>query len=49
MTLPSVVQHLWSATPGEFGIGLRVVGTAQTTELSRSVPFTAWTPWIPFS
>ncbi|MGA4538465.1 hypothetical protein ACPA54_00555 [Uniformispora flossi] len=49
VTLPSGTEHLWGASTGEFGIGLRVVGTAQNPELSSTLPFTAWSPWIPAS
>ncbi|WP_345676432.1 hypothetical protein [Yinghuangia aomiensis] len=49
MTLPSGTEHLWGASTGEFGIGLRVVGTAQNPELSSTLPFTAWSPWMPAS
>jgi hypothetical protein len=43
VALPSGVEHVWSAAPGEFGSGLRVVGTAQNPELSSTLPLTART------
>jgi hypothetical protein len=49
VALPSGVEHLWGATTGEFGIGLRVIGTAQNPDGSRTVPFTARTSWVPLS
>lgn len=49
VALPPGVEHLWGATAGEFGIGLRVIGTAQNADPSRALPFTAWTPEIPLT